>query len=67
MAQVRRDGVLYSQSYRRGKSLGPVEPGEAVRGTGTTITFTPDPEIFLEQNYDSKLDRRTAGHQNLLE
>lgn len=55
IAQVRRDGVVYSQSYRRGKALGPVEPGEPARGTGTTITFTPDPEIFLDQVYDSKL------------
>ncbi|SIO59658.1 DNA topoisomerase IV subunit B [Singulisphaera sp. GP187] len=55
IAQVRRDGVVYSQSYRRGKPLGPVEPGEPARGTGTTITFTPDPEIFLDQVYDSKL------------
>ncbi|AGA27289.1 DNA gyrase/topoisomerase IV subunit B [Singulisphaera acidiphila] len=55
IAQVRRDGVVYSQSYRRGKALGPVKPGEPVRGTGTTITFTPDPEIFLDQVYDSKL------------
>lgn len=48
-AEVRRDGRTYTQSYRRGKSLGPVEKGEVVRGTGTTITFTPDPEIFSTQ------------------
>src|SRR4051794_41261598 len=55
VAEVRRDGVVYSQRYRRGKALGPVEPGEPARGTGTTITFTPDPEIFLDQVYYSKL------------
>jgi len=55
VAEVRRDGRVYTQKYRRGKPLGPVEPGEAVRGTGTTIRFTPDPEIFLDQSYDSKL------------
>src|SRR5258708_9952943 len=36
-AQVRRDGTTYTQSYRRGKPLGPVLPGEPSRGTGTTI------------------------------
>jgi DNA gyrase subunit B len=54
-AQVRRDGVTYIQRYRRGKPLGPIETGEPVRGTGTTITFTPDPEIFNDASYDSAL------------
>src|SRR3954447_18358794 len=55
VAQVRRDGLTYIQKYRRGKPLGPVEPGEPARGTGTTVTFTPDPEIFRDQAYDPKL------------
>jgi DNA gyrase subunit B len=55
VAQVRRDGVTYTQKYRRGKPLGPVEPGEPSRGNGTTVTFTPDPEIFLDAEYDEKL------------
>jgi DNA gyrase subunit B len=55
VAQVRRDGVTYTQKYRRGKPLGPVEPGEPARGTGTTVTFTPDPEVFLDATYDAKL------------
>ena len=46
IAEVRRDGMTYIQKYRRGKPLGPVEQGEPSRGTGTTVTFTPDPEIF---------------------
>src|SRR5947209_11143284 len=54
VAQVRRDGMTYTQRYRRGKPLGAVEPGEAARGSGTTVTFTPDPEIFAEVTYDPK-------------
>src|SRR5262249_44753481 len=54
-ARARRDGLTYPQRFRRGKPLGPVEPGEPARGTGTTVTFTPDPEIFREQVYDPKL------------
>jgi DNA gyrase subunit B len=54
-AQVRRDGWTYTQRYRRGKPLGPVERGEPARGSGTTITFTPDPEIFLDLSFDPKL------------
>jgi DNA gyrase subunit B/topoisomerase-4 subunit B len=55
VAEVRRDGLTYTQRYRRGKPTGPVEPGEPVRGGGTTVTFTPDPEIFLDQSYDPAL------------
>src|SRR4051794_5033335 len=55
VAQVRRDGMTFTQKYRRGKPLGPVEKGEPARGTGTTVTFTPDPEIFRDQSYDPKL------------
>jgi DNA gyrase subunit B/topoisomerase-4 subunit B len=54
-AEVRRDGFVWTQDYRRGKSLGPVERGETVRGTGTTIAFTPDPEIFGAQAFDAEL------------
>jgi DNA gyrase subunit B/topoisomerase-4 subunit B len=56
VAQVRRDGMTYTQKYRRGKPQGPVEPGEpAPRGSGTTVTFTPDPEIFHDAAYDPAL------------
>ncbi len=55
VAQVRRDGLTYVQKYRRGKPLGGVERGEPARGTGTTVTFTPDPDIFHDAEYDEKL------------
>ncbi len=54
VAQVRRDGLTYTQRFRRGKPLGPVERGEPARGSGTTVTFTPDPEIFADIHYDPK-------------
>ncbi len=43
---VRRDGTEYRQAYRYGKPTGPVKPMREVRGSGTTITFRPDPSIF---------------------
>ncbi|MDG3004070.1 DNA gyrase/topoisomerase IV subunit B [Paludisphaera mucosa] len=55
VAEVRRDGRTYTQRYKRGKALGPVEPGEPARGTGTTVTFTPDTDIFQALDYDSAL------------
>ncbi len=52
-ATVRRDGFTFTQVYHKGKPAGPVQRGEPSRGTGTTITYTPDPEIFLDASYDS--------------
>src|SRR6516164_6393698 len=55
VAEVRRDGMTYTQKFRRGKPLGPVERGEPARGSGTTVTFTPDPEVFSDVQYDARL------------
>ncbi len=46
--EVRRDGKIYFQEYKRGVPLKPVkEIGKTKRGErGTTVTFFPDPEIF---------------------
>ncbi len=55
VATVRRDGFTYSQTYHRGKPAGPVTRGEPARGTGTSISYTPDSEIFLDASYDAKL------------
>ncbi len=48
VAEVRRDGSLYRQTYRQGAPDGPVERIGEADGTGTTITFWPDGEIFTE-------------------
>lgn len=50
-AEVVRDGGVYRQTYQRGVPDGPVArvsdaPPEA--GTGTTITFWPDGDVFVE-------------------
>ncbi|WP_292464719.1 DNA topoisomerase (ATP-hydrolyzing) subunit B [Methanolobus sp.] len=45
-AEVKRDGKLYYQRYERGKPHDEImEIGES-EGTGTKITFKPDPLIF---------------------
>ena len=51
-AQVRRDGYLHEQEYRKGLREGPIRKVEPAEGTGTRITFKPDPEIFTELDYD---------------
>ena len=44
--EVRKDGYVWSQSYRVGAPLGPLHRGEATAETGTTTTFWPDTAIF---------------------
>ncbi len=51
-AEVKRDGKLWEQEYKQGKPQGKVKSVAAARGTGTTITFEPDPEIFTVLEYD---------------
>ena len=57
-AEVKREGKLWEQEYKRGKPQGKVKAVGPARGTGTTITFEPDGEIFstLEFNRDYILD-----------
>jgi DNA gyrase subunit B len=71
IAEVRRDGQTYIQRYRRGKPQGPVERGEPSRGGGTSVTFTPDPDIFDDQSYDpaliaERLDVKTYLNKGLV-
>jgi DNA gyrase subunit B len=51
-AEVKRDGKLWEQEYKRGKPQGKVKSVGNARGTGTIITFEPDPEIFTVLDYD---------------
>jgi DNA gyrase subunit B len=44
--EVRKDGYVWSQSYRQGEPLAPLHRGEATTETGTTTTFWPDGAIF---------------------
>jgi DNA gyrase subunit B len=44
--EVKRDGNLYTQSYKLGVPTAPVKKGAAIEGTGTTVTFWPSKEIF---------------------
>ncbi|MFZ6034801.1 MAG: DNA gyrase/topoisomerase IV subunit B [Patescibacteria group bacterium] len=60
IVEVRREGKLYRQEYRKGIPQGPVKAvKESILGfnyeIGTAISFLPDPEIFketIELNYN---------------
>ena len=53
-ARVRRDGKEWKQEYRKGRPKEDVVEVGPARGSGTRITFTPDPEIFEETCLDSE-------------
>ncbi|MDX1961537.1 MAG: DNA gyrase subunit B [Pirellulales bacterium] len=51
-AEVRRDGHVYQQEYTRGKPTTDVRRIGKATGTGTKITFKPDPEVFHNIKYE---------------
>ena len=57
-AVVRREGSQFRMAFARGKPTSKLQKLKgAVRGTGTTITFTPDPTIFPKTKFDSGIIR----------
>lgn len=46
--EIHRDGKIYRQRYEQGKAVSKLEECGKVKGTGTIIHFSPDPEIFKE-------------------
>lgn len=53
-AIVRRGGAQYRMAFEKGKPKTKLQKLKgAVRGTGTTITFTPDPTIFPKTEFDT--------------
>jgi DNA gyrase subunit B/topoisomerase-4 subunit B len=46
VARVRRGGVEWEQRFSRGKAVSALKQLGPARGSGTTITFHPDPDIF---------------------
>lgn len=49
--EVRRDGHIYRQDYKRGEPVTGLIKGEKTQTHGTAVTFYPDKEIFEEIDY----------------
>ena len=55
VVEIRRDGHLYTQEYSRGEPQGELQKGKklpAGEGTGTTVTFLPDADVFESLELD---------------
>lgn len=58
-AEVRRDAAVWHMGFERGKTKKKLSKIGKARGTGTTITFKPDPKVFskTEFNFDTLAGR----------
>jgi DNA gyrase subunit B/topoisomerase-4 subunit B len=67
IAQVKRGGKHYEQRFSRGKPTTKLLTQGNARGTGTTITFTPDPDIFgAKLKFDPDLIRERLESKSYL-
>ncbi len=57
--EVKQNGKVFTQSFRRGASTGPLKEIGVTDKRGTKTTFKPDPEIFavLEYSYETLATR----------
>ncbi|WP_338867473.1 DNA topoisomerase IV subunit B [Myxococcus stipitatus] len=65
--EIKRDGKRHVQTYARGKATSPLKVDGPGRGTGTSITFEPDTEIFGEKlKFDAELVRERLEAKSYL-
>ena len=57
VATVKRDGQQYQMTFKQGKPTGSLKKIGAARGTGTTVFFKPDPQIFPKVEFDAPIIR----------
>lgn len=59
IAVVRRDGCQYKMEFAQGKPITKLQKAKGTfRGSGTTITFTPDPTIFPKTDFNPETIRQ---------
>jgi len=56
--KVKREGKIFEQLYRRGQKVTELKATGKAEGTGTIITFRPDPEIFETVEFDPEIISR---------
>jgi len=51
LLEIRRDGVVWSQSYERGVPKSALAETGTTDRTGTRVTFRPDPQVFASVDF----------------
>ena len=57
VATVKRDGFEHRMEFRGGTPVGKLQKLGKARGSGTTVFFRPDPEIFPKTDFSAELMR----------
>ncbi|HTM44821.1 MAG TPA: DNA topoisomerase IV subunit B [Polyangiaceae bacterium] len=57
VATVKRDGAQYQMEFHAGEATGPLKKLGAARGSGTTVFFRPDPQVFPKTDFNAELIR----------
>ena len=57
VATVKRDGHQYQMTFKQGKPTGSLKKIGPARGTGTSVYFKPDPQIFPKVEFDPQIIR----------
>jgi DNA gyrase subunit B/topoisomerase-4 subunit B len=57
VATIKRDGAEWQMDFRQGKATGKLKKLGAARGSGTTIRFEPDPQIFPRTEFNPETIR----------
>jgi DNA gyrase subunit B len=70
VVHVKRDGSHWEQRFSRGAATGKLRKLGPARGSGTTITFTPDSQIFPKTSFKpavirDRLESRSYLHRGL--
>ena len=66
VAEVRRDGYIWTQEYAIGVPQSDVKKGSATSQTGTSIRFYPDSSIFEDTKFDYQWVVNYLRHQSYL-
>ena len=57
IATIKRDGAEWQMDFRQGKATGKLKKLGSARGSGTTIYFEPDPQIFPRTEFNPETIR----------
>lgn len=55
--EVRRNGARWVQTFQKGRAVSELQNAGPTHGTGTRITFRPDPDIFSDCGFSKEIIR----------